>query len=116
MCIKVNNSTIRHIRKREREGMKKRGGGVCTSLAEGDLALVGLGLGGGVFGLAGGALGQVGLVTLALGVSQVVPLVVVQRQAKLAFIAANKQTHGVQSIRNRNVYLISTEIDECKSN
>lgn len=64
-----------------------------TGLAESDLALEGLGLGGGVFGLAGSALGQVGLVALALGVSQVVPFVVVQRQTQLAFIAANKQTN-----------------------
>jgi hypothetical protein len=62
-----------------------------TRLAGGKLALVGLGLRGRVLGLAGGALGEVGLVPLPLRVGQVVPLVVVQRQAQLALIATNKQ-------------------------
>lgn len=58
-----------------------------TRLAGRELALVGLGLRGRVLGLAGGALGEIGLVPLPLRVRQVVPLVVVQRQAKLALIA-----------------------------
>lgn len=64
-------------------------------LAGRELALVGLGLRGRVLGLAGGALGEIGLVPLPLRVRQVVPLVVVQRQAKLALIAAEVVAHEV---------------------
>jgi hypothetical protein len=58
-----------------------------TRLARRELALVGLGLRGRVLRLAGGALGEVGLMPLPLRVRQVVPLVVVQRQAQLALVA-----------------------------
>ena len=58
-----------------------------TRLARCELALVGLGLRGRVLGLACGALGEVGLMPLALRVRQVVPLVVVQRQAQLTLVA-----------------------------
>lgn len=43
-------------------------------------------LGWGLFGLLGSSPGQVGLVLFPLGVSKVAPLVVVQRQAQLAFV------------------------------
>jgi hypothetical protein len=61
-----------------------------TRLAGPDLALVRLGLRGRVLGLAGGALGEVGLVPLPLRVRQVVPLVVVQRQAEFALVASHR--------------------------
>lgn len=66
-----------------------------NGLAGRELALVGLGLRGRVLGLAGGALGEVGLVPLPLRVRQVVPLVVVQRQAQLALVAAEVVAHEV---------------------
>jgi len=64
-------------------------------LARCELALVGLGLRGRVLGLACGALGEVGLMPLPLRVRQVVPLVVVQRQAELALVAAEVVAHEV---------------------
>lgn len=51
---------------------------------------MGLRLGGRVLGLAGGSLSEVGLVALPLGVCQVIPFIVVERQAQLALIAARK--------------------------
>jgi hypothetical protein len=75
-----------------------------TRLAGGKLALVGLRLRGCVLGLAGGALGEVGLVPLPLRVGQVVPLIVVQRQAQLALVATKKQNQRIdrsESIRVR---------------
>lgn len=66
-----------------------------NGLAGRELSLVGLGLRGRVLGLAGGTLGEVGLVPLPLRVSQVVPLVVVQRQAQLALVAAEVVAHEV---------------------
>jgi len=72
-----------------------------TRLAGGKLALVGLGLRGRVLGLAGSALGEVGLVPLPLSVCQVVPLVVVQRQAQLALIATNKQNQRIDRSKSR---------------
>lgn len=56
---------------------------------------MGLRLGGGVLSLAGGALGEVGLVALALGVSEVVALVVVEGEAELALIASQVVAHEV---------------------
>lgn len=70
----------------EKSGRK----GALTSLADGDLSLVGLGLGRGVLSLARSSLGEVGLVALPLGVGQVVPLVVVEGEAELALIAATR--------------------------
>lgn len=64
-------------------------------LAGPDLALVRLGLRGRVLGLAGGSLGEIGLVPLPLRVRQVVPLVVVQRQAEFALVAAEMVAHEV---------------------
>ena len=64
-------------------------------LAGRELALVWLGLRGRVLGLAGGTLGEVGLVPLPLRVREVVPLVVVERQAELALIAAEMVSHEV---------------------
>lgn len=61
-----------------------------------ELALVWLGLRGRFLGLAGGALGEVGLVPLPLRVRQVVPLVVVERQAKLALVTAEMVSHEVR--------------------
>jgi hypothetical protein len=66
-----------------------------TGLAGRELALVGLGLRGRVLGLPGGTLGEVGLVPLPLRVSQVVPLVVVQRQAQLALVAAQARNQHI---------------------
>ena len=68
--------------------LKTQGGNsLRTRLAGRELALVWLGLRGRVLGLAGGTLGEVGLVPLPLRVREVVPLVVVERQAELALIA-----------------------------
>lgn len=70
-----------------------------TRLAGRELALVGLGLRGRVLGLAGGALGEVGLVPLPLRVRQVVPLVVVQRQAQLALVAGHTKPRAESADR-----------------
>lgn len=72
-----------------------------TRLAGGKLALVGLGLRGRILGLSGGALGEVGLVPLPLRVGQVVPLIVVQRQAQLALIATNNQNQRIDRSESR---------------
>lgn len=64
-------------------------------LAGRELALVRLGLRRRVLGLASGALGEIRLVPLPLRVRQVVPLVVVQRQAKFALVAAEMVAHEV---------------------
>lgn len=73
-------------------GEKRGRKGQITSLADGDLSLVRLGLGRGVLGLAGSSLGEVGLVALSLGMGQVVPLVVVESETELALIAATRFT------------------------
>lgn len=53
-------------------------------------------LGRGLLGLLGGSPGQVGLVLLPLGMCQVAPLIVVKRQAQLAFIGAQVVLHEVR--------------------
>ena len=58
--------------------------------ANGDLALVGLRLSRRFLGLAGGSLGQISLVPFSLCVGQVIPLIVVERQAKFTLITTNK--------------------------
>lgn len=52
-------------------------------------------LGGGLLGLLGRSPGQVGLMFLPLGVCEVTPLIVVQRQAQLALIGAQVVLHEV---------------------
>lgn len=52
-------------------------------------------LGGGLLGLLGRSPGQVGLMFLPLGVREVTPLIVVQRQAQLALIGAQVVLHEV---------------------
>lgn len=60
---------------------RERGQGwLVTSLAEIDFALVGLRLSGCILSLASSTLGQIGLMSLALCVCQVIPLIVVQCQ------------------------------------
>lgn len=70
-----------------------------TRLAGRELALVWLGLRGSVLGLAGGTLGEVGLVPLPLRVREVVPLVVVERQAELALIAWHTKKRAESAAR-----------------
>lgn len=67
--------------------------------AEGGFALVGLGVSGGVFGLTGSTLGEVGLVAFALGVGEVVALVVVEGEAELALVAPQVVAHEVRVLR-----------------
>jgi hypothetical protein len=68
-----------------------------------------LGLRGRVLELAGCALGEVGLVPLPLRVRQVVPLVVVQRQAEFALVASQRgkqqaeSAGGAARIESRNL-------------
>lgn len=69
------------------------------SFSEIDFALVRLGLSRGVLCLASGALGEIGLVTLALSVGQVIALVVVQSETKLALVAAEVIAHKVGIFR-----------------
>lgn len=52
-------------------------------------------LGGGLLGLLGCSPGQVGLMLFPLGVREVTPLVVVQRQAQLALVGAQMVLHEV---------------------
>lgn len=61
-----------------------------------DFAFMRLGLSRGLFGFAGSALGQIGLVALPLGVGQVVALVVVQRKAELTLIAPEVVSHKIR--------------------
>lgn len=58
-----------------------------TRLADINLALVGLGLSGGIFGLTCRPLGQIGLVPLSLSMCEVIAFIVVQSQTKLALVA-----------------------------
>lgn len=58
-------------------------------------------LSGRILGLAGGSLGEVGLMALPLGVGQVIPLVVVKRQAQLALIAAGKPSQRLPQRRKQ---------------
>lgn len=60
-----------------------------------ELPLVRLRMSRGVFGLTRGALSEIGLVALPLSVGEVVTLVVVEREAELALVAAKVVAHEV---------------------
>ena len=75
--------------------------------ANGDLALVGLRLSRRFLGLAGGSLGQISLVPFSLCVGQVIPLIVVERQAKFTLITTNK----IIKIRTKSNQIKSRESD-----
>lgn len=64
-------------------------------LFEGNLALVRLRESRGLLGLASSSLGQIGLVSLPLCMRQVIPLIVVQCQAKFALIASEMVAHKI---------------------
>lgn len=66
-----------------------------NGLSKRDLPLMRLRLRRGVLGLPRRPLGEISLVSLPLSVRQVVPLVVVQRQAKLALITPEVVSHEV---------------------
>lgn len=60
---------------------------------------MGLGLSGGVLGLASSTFGQVGLVALALSVGQVVALVVVESETQFALVAPKVVPHEIRVLR-----------------
>lgn len=68
-------------------------------LSNRDFALVRLRLSGCILGLASSSFSQISLMALALSVGQVVSLIVVQSQTKLAFIAAKMIAHEIGIFR-----------------
>jgi hypothetical protein len=94
---KAQNSSIYGVEKETRKKWKRKKG--LAWLANGDLALVGLRLRRRFLGLAGSSLGQISLVAFSLCVGQVITLVVVECQAKLALITTTKLPN--QNIRTK---------------
>ena len=80
--MRIHTAGTLHVRQNDFEA-------TCL-FANGDLALVGLRLSRRFLGLAGGSLGQISLVPFSLCVGQVIPLIVVERQAKFTLITTNK--------------------------